>query len=110
MAEDNNKTQINKRSSLKARALKNFQNWLNLWQKNHRIFTLCVGDVVARLQTIPQFFVSPLSTQSFLSTLWARNLLLFPAALHGIVTCFETFLSLGIALDSTVESYRERGR
>ena len=75
-------------------------------QKHYRISKLCVGDVVARLQTIPQFFVSPLSTQSFLSTLWARNLLLFPAALHGIVTCFETFLSLGIALDSTVESYR----
>ena len=50
----------------------------------------------ARMILTNFFSVSP---QTFLSTLWARNLLLFPATLYGIVTCFETFLSLGIALD-----------
>ena len=62
----------------------------------------------------PDQFFFCLPSQTFLSTLWARNQLLFPATLYGIVTCFETFLSLGIALDIAaaalvVESYPRGG-
>ena len=57
-----------------------------------------VRKIRATLRMILTNFFS-VSPQTFLSTLWARNLLLFPATLYGIVTCFETFLSLGIALD-----------